>query len=314
MNINDLVTHYVAFRKTLGERCTAAESVLRSFCRTVGVRTQIAQLRIKAVLAFLAGTGPITRSWHFKYFVLKGFFNFAVSRGHLKRAPLPTTVPKYPPTVVPYIYSREELRRLLNAIPTCHHRLSQMEPPTLRAMLLLLYGAALRRGEVLRLSVADVDLSNRLLVIRESKFFKSRLVPVVGHLLEVLNDYSRWRKITYPSVNTERFFVGRHGTAIHHRTLNRAFWRLQKHIGMRRTDGARYRPRLHDLRHSFAVHRLTEWYRQGEDVQRLVYDLSVFLGHARLAHTQIYLTMTPELLKHAGTFFERYAQMEENHA
>ena len=69
----------------------------------------------------------------------------------------------------------------------------------------------------------------------------------------------------------------------------------REHAGMRRTDGGRYQPRLHDLRHTFAVHRLTEWYRQGADVQRLVYDLSVYLGHARLAHTQVYLTMTPEL-------------------
>lgn len=314
MNLDDLVTHYVAFRKTLGERCNTTESILRSFCRAVGPQTRVTQLRVKAVVAFLAGTGPITRTWHFKYSILKGFFQFAVSRGHLKKAPLPTAVPKYSPTFVPYIYSREELRRLLDAIPSCHHFFSDMEPPTLRAVLLLLYGAALRRCEVLNLSVADVDLPNRWLIIRESKFFKSRLVPLGGHLLEVLSDYARWRKATHPSADAGRFFVSRHGTAIHPRTLNRAFWRLQDHIGMRRTDGSRYRPRLHDLRHTFAVHRLTEWYRQGADVQRLVYDLSVYLGHARLAHTQVYLTMTPELLQHAGTFFERYAQGEDNHA
>ena len=83
---------------------------------------------------------------------------------------------------------------------------------------------------------------------------------------------------------------------------------------MRRSDGGRFQPRLHDLRHAFAVHRLTEWYRQGADVQRLVYHLSVYLGHARLAHTQVYLTMTPELLQQAGTLFERYARGEDSHA
>ena len=65
---------------------------------------------------------------------------------------------------------------------------------------------------------------------------------------------------------------------------------------------------------TFAVHRLTEWYRQGADVQRLVYHLSVYLGHDRLAHTQVYLTMTPELLQQAGTLFERYARGEGSHA
>ena len=314
MTINDLVTQYVAFRRALGERANTTEGVLRSFCRAVEPQTGVGQIRRKAVSGFLGDTEPVTRTWFFKYSILKGFFQFAVRRGYLKQAPLPAAVPKCSPTFVPYIYSREELRRLLNAIPPCHHFLSDMEPPTLRAVLLLLYGAALRRGEVLNLSVADVDLSNRLLAIRESKFFKSRLVPIGGHLMEVLSDYARWRQRAHPSADGGKFFVSRHGAAIHPRTLNRAFWRLQDHIGLRRTDGVRYRPRLHDLRHSFAVHRLAEWYRQGADVQRLVYDLSTFLGHVRLEHTQVYLTMTPELLRLAGTTFERYARGEGGHA
>ena len=96
--------------------------------------------------------------------------------------------------------------------------------------------------------------------------------------------------------------------------LASAFKRLREHAGVRRTDGSRYQPRLHDLRHSFAVHRLTVWYRQGADVQRLVYHLAVYLGHDRLAHTQVYLTMIPELLQQAGTRFERYACQEDGHA
>jgi integrase len=314
MTINDLVTQYVAFRRSLGERANTAESVLRSMCRAVGPQTSVGQIRRNAVSGFLGGTESVTRTWHFKYSILKGFFQFAVRRGHLKQAPLPAAVPKYSPTFVPYIYSREELRRLFDAIPSCHHLLSDMEPPTLRAVLLLLYGAALRRGEVLNLSVADVDLSNRMLVIRESKFFKSRLVPIGGQLMEVLSDYTRWRQRAHPSADAGKFFVSRHGAVIHPRTLNRAFWRLQDHIGLRRTDGIRYRPRLHDLRHTFAVHRLTEWYRQGANVQRLVYDLSVYLGHVRLVHTQVYLTMTPELLHMASTSFERYARGGDAHA
>jgi site-specific recombinase XerD len=314
MTIDDLVTHYVAFRRALGERASATEGALRSFCRAVGPQTPVKQVRRRAVSEFLGASGPVTRTWHFKYFILKGFFRFAVSRGHLGKAPLPAEVPKCPPTVAPYIYSRGELRRLLDAIPPCHRPSSDLAPPTLRAMLLLLYGAGLRRGEVLGLSIADVSLPSGLLTIRDGKFFKTRLVPVGRHLTEVLTGYLRWRTTTHPSADAGSFFVGRHGKAIHPRTFDRAFKRLRDHIGMRRTDGARYQPRLHDLRHTFAVHRLTEWYRQGADVQRLVYDLSVYLGHARLAHTQVYLTMTPELLHQAGTSFERYARGEGGHA
>jgi site-specific recombinase XerD len=262
----------------------------------------------------LAGSGPITRTWHFKYSALKGLFRFAVSRGHLDKVPLPTEVPKCPPTVVPFIYSRAEIRRLLDAIPIFRRPDIRVEPQTLRAMLLLLYGAGLRRGEALRLSITDVDLTTSLLTIRNTKFFKSRLVPISADLTEVLREYARWRAASHSSVGTtSTFFLDKRGEAVHRCALDSAFKRLRKHAGVRRCDGGRFQPRLHDLRHAFAVHRLTEWYRQGADVQRLVYHLSVYLGHVGLRDTQVYLTMVPELLQHAGTRFERYAGQEDGH-
>lgn len=315
MNISALVTLYVAFRKTLGKRCKTTEYVLRSFCRAIGLRTPVTRIRVDAVAAFLAGTGPVTRAWHCRYTTLKGLFQFAVSRGYLDKTPLPTEVPKYPRAFVPYIYSRDELRRLLKATSSHQRFPYKVEPPTLRAVLLLLYGTGLRHGEARRLLVADVDLPNSLLTIRDSKFFKSRLVPISADLTKVLSDYARWRTAAHPSAKTEsHFFVSRRGTALHCWNLQDAFEWLRQRAGVQRSDGGRYQPRLHDLRHSFAVHRLTDWYRRGADVQRLVYHLSIYLGHARLVHTQTYLTLTPELLQQAGTRFERYAFGEEHHA
>ena len=101
MTINDLVTHYVTFRRTLGERCQTNEVILRSFCRSVGPQTPVASITAAAVDAFLAGSGPVTSTWHIKYHALKGLFRFAVSRGHLDEAPLPTVLPKRPPTLRP---------------------------------------------------------------------------------------------------------------------------------------------------------------------------------------------------------------------
>ena len=315
MNLNDLVTRYVAIRRMLGERGHAAEEILQSFCRAVGPHKQVSQVRVKTVAAFLTGTGPITERWHKKYSALKGFFGFAVSRGYLDKAPLPTEVPKHVPPRAPYIFSRAEIRRLLDAIPLLRHPCALIEPPTLRAILLLLYGAGLRQGEALRLSVTDVDLTHSLLTIRDSKFFKSRLIPIGDHLTEVLRDYARWQAATHPSANAEgHFFISRQRRAIFNHTLEGTFKRLREHADLRGTDSSRQQPRLHGFRHAFAVHRLTEWYRQGADVQRLVYHLSVYLGHAHLRHTQVYLTMIPELLQQAGTLFERYACREDNHA
>ena len=93
-------------------------------------------------------------------------------------------------------------------------------------------------------------------------------------------------------------------------TLQATFKRLRDHTGIHRTDGGRYQPRLHDLRHSFAVHRLISWYQQGANVQQLLPNLSVYLGHVNVASTQVYLTMTPELLQEANARFERYARKE----
>jgi site-specific recombinase XerD len=314
VNINDLVTQYVTFRRTLGERCQTNEAILRSFCRSIGPRTSVAEIGTEAVAAFLVGAGPLTSAWHIRYRALKGFFRFAVSRGHLNEAPLPTVIPKPPPPFVPYIYSRDEIRRLLDAIPSYRRCRTGIEPETLRVILLLLYGAGLRASEALNLSVADVDLPNGLLTVRNTKFFKTRSVPISRHLRSVLTEYARWRSVAHPAAGDDRrFFLSKRGTAIQLVTLEDAFQRLREHAQVRRSDGARYQPRLHDLRHAFAVHRLTEWYRQGADVQRLVHHLSVYLGHAHLAATQVYLTMTPELLQQAGTRFERYARGEDCH-
>jgi integrase/recombinase XerD len=96
VNIDELVTHYVTFRRTLGEQCIITEKTLRSFCRAVGPDTPVTRIRLGAVAKFLAGTGPITRTWHFKHSALKGLFQFAVSRGHLNQVPLPTELPKCP--------------------------------------------------------------------------------------------------------------------------------------------------------------------------------------------------------------------------
>ena len=108
------------------------------------------------------------------------------------------------------------------------------------------------------------------------------------------------------------FFTIRSGARVQQHALEDRFRRICELAGVRRSDGARYQPRLHDLRHTFAVHRLTSWYRQGADVQRLLPQLSVYLGHVYLSSTQVYLSMTPELLQEAGARFEKYARKEND--
>jgi integrase/recombinase XerD len=311
MKLHDLVTQYVAFRKALGAGYYASGCLLRAFSREMGEKIDVRSVRPKAVSAFLAGNGRPTRSWHQRYYTLLCFYRYAVSRGYVKSAPLPKVVPKLPSRFVPYVYSREELRRLLDAVSSCQRPVHVIEPPTLRTIILLLYGAGLRISEALNLNLENVDLTRSVLTVQSSKFFKSRLVPVGKQLAKALTTYSEWREVAHPATEKQSpFFVNRNGSQVNCLALQNAFKRLRDHTGIHRTDGGRCQPRLHDLRHSFAVHRLISWYEQGADVQRLLPTLSVYLGHINIASTQVYLTMTPELLQQASVRFERYARKE----
>jgi site-specific recombinase XerD len=183
---------------------------------------------------------------------------------------------------------------LRGAIPSTQDDRSVIAPDTLRAILPLPYGAGLRVGEALALPVTDADPSDALLSVRDTKFCKSRLAAIGPQLAGVLTEYARRRAASHPEKDTGvPFFLGRRGAAVLLKTPDETFRRLRERAGIRRRGGARSRPRLHDLRHSFAVHRLIRWYRQGADVQRLAYHLSVYRGHAHLRHTQVYLGMTP---------------------
>ena len=166
----------------------------------------------------------------------------------------------------------------------------------------------MRRGEASSLTVNDVDLSEAVLTVRNAKFYKSRLVPVGPQLVDRLRSYTKIRAARpFPQGRASTFLANMDGTPLHGDTVYNAFIRLLRRAGIESRDDSRQAPRMHSLRHSFAVHRLTGWYRQGVDVQRLLPVLSTFLGHARLRHTQVYLSMTPELLHEAALRFERYA-------
>jgi site-specific recombinase XerD len=208
--------------------------------------------------------------------------------------------------LVPYIYSQAEIKRLLDATPGACGRQVPLDAYVFRAMLLLLYGACLRLGEALRLTMNDVDLDQALLCIQQTKFYKTRLVPLGQDLTRVLNQYVQQRNSIHSKESTAPFFCFRDGRPLSQSAVRSAFRRLRLQTGVQRIDGARYQPRLHDLRHAGAVHRLVAWYRTGADVQRLLPQLATYLGHINLSATQRYLTLTPELWREASLRFECY--------
>ena len=181
----------------------------------------------------------------------------------------------------------------------------------MRSLLLLLYGTGMRIGEAISLKLQDVDLTERLLTVSDTKFFKTRLVPIGPRLTDYL---SRRRQLPLPAGEASACFATRTGIHLEYRVVNKLFGQLRQVAEIRREPSARYQPRLHDIRHTAAVHRLIAWYRAGLDVQRLLPQLATYLGHLDLRSTQRYLSMTPELLDAASQRFERYAQSEVRHA
>jgi integrase/recombinase XerD len=306
MRLSALTDQYVAYKQSVGMRFHTEARTLQSFCRAMG-DIAVAEVAADRVQAYIAGTGPVTRFWHRKHEVLRGFYRFAMARGYAASSPLPKIIPK-PPHFVPHIYSQDEVQRLLDASVCCESSRCKLQPYTYRMLILLLYAVGLRISEALSLQLTNVDLSAGVLTIRESKFYKTRLVPMSPALTGTLREYVAQRAKQRRTQLGGALFLTRAGTPVTRRTAENIFRRLRIRAGVLRHDGDRYQPRLHDLRHAFAVHRLISWYRQGADVQRLLPQLATYLGHVHIAATQRYLTLTPELLHEASLRFERYAQ------
>lgn len=315
MKLAEAVDSYLALKRSLGAVFSAEARILRSFARALG-DIPLDEIDQEVTYAFCRGTGPPTRWWERKHYTLRDFFLYLVTRGHLSASPLLELAPRIPRSFEPHIYSREELQRLLDSTEILADNRYPLQHTIFRTLLLVLYGAGLRPSEALRLRCCDVDLDDRVLAIWDTKFFKSRLVPIGTALTVALHTYGNARKDLPMSAGAHSaFFASRTGDAISLSRLEKVFARLRKHAGIRSLPSARWQPRLHDMRHSFAVHRLTAWYREGADVQACLPSLSTYLGHANISGTQAYLTMTPELLAEASKRFECYAAVgdKENH-
>src|SRR5271157_2752081 len=225
-----------------------------------------------------------------------------------QRAPLPTTLPKLPPQQTPYIYSTDELRRLLEATAILRTGRSRQVPAMYCTLLLLLYGTGMRIGEALRLTLQDVDLAERIITVRCTKFFKTRLVPIGPKLADELAAHLERRGLLpMPLGKAAPLFASRGIRGWSYPRVIAMFQHVRRAAGIACPVGEPRPPRLHDLRHTAAVHRVVAWYRTGQDVQRLLPQLATYLGHLNIRSTQRYLRMTPELLQAASQRFAQYA-------
>lgn len=307
MKTSAAVIDYIAHKRALGMRFNSEGAVLKAFCKEAG-DIPFATVTASTILVFLQGSGPVTDYWAKKYHVLSGLYKFALARSWVSIVPLPHSIPKpTAPAFVPYIYSHVELKRMLEAVPAACTKHSVIDADVFRALILLLYGAGLRLGEALTFSMADVELAYACLEVRETKFFKHRLVPMGSDLLSVMREYVGKRNETYGDSADAPFLCKRDGSKLTQTAARNAFRRVLVIAQIARDGGPRRQPRFHDLRHTAAMHRLVAWYRTGVDLQERLPRLATYLGHVDLSSTQRYLTMTPQLMTEASLRFERYA-------
>ncbi len=207
----------------------------------------------------------------------------------------------------PYIFSQEEIRRILDETNNYRHR--TMSATMLRTLILILYCTGLRLGEAVRLQMADVDLKRRTFWIQESKG-RSRIVPFRADLAREIGRYLAER---HPQHNLSKegrrdaLFVRNTGAHLTVGTASSAITRIMRRIGIKPQQG-RVGPRPYELRHAFAVHRLTDWYRTGGDIQAKLPWLSAYMGHVDVLGTEAYLAATPELMQFASQRFHRRLQ------
>ena len=203
--------------------------------------------------------------------------------------------------VEPYIFTRDEIQKIFeetkNLMPKNSFRQS-----TFRYLFTLLYVTGLRVSEALHLLINDVDLTRGVLCIRETKFNKSRLVPIDSSTVIALTSYYKQRKIRVLNSVSSAFFVLDNGASVKLRAAEYAFYKIRNSLGMGTTPQGRI-PRLYDFRHTFVCHRLLAWYEQGANVHQMLPYLSTYLGHVKVSDTYWYITGIPELMNISAQLF-----------
>lgn len=306
----DGIRAYLAQKRALGRRFRSEEMELRLFDRfLVERRVQtIGEIRAELLDAFLASRPRHQpRSYNHLIGAVRRLFDWLVLQGILRRSPLCAKARRETARRIPCLFDASQASRLLSVAGDLPDRNgAPLRGATYRTIFALLYGLGLRVGEVSRLCVKDLDLERQLLVIRETKFSKSRLVPFGPRMGELLRQHVQLRDGASGPLSLDApLFSFRQGRPIHPYTITQTFHQLLPRLALRIPAGVAP-PRVHDLRHAFAVGTLLRWYRQGLNPSSRLLHLSTFLGHVDPTSTAVYLTMTADLFREANHRFERF--------
>jgi integrase len=303
---------YLELRRSLGYKTSVHQHVLRDFADYLATHGQQGPIRAETAVdwARQASAQCYRTGAAGRLCMVRGFLV------HLKAFEPETEIPSPGLVAEPrrpkaHLYSPEQINRMMEAGHHWFWKPGSFRQKTYRTVIGLLASTGLRIGEALRLVLnqAHLDHDPPYLDIRDTKFHKSRLVPLHPTTAAKLEEYLLERKQHIHARTANTFFINDHGRPLHYQMVRKAVLHAQTCAGIIKEEGpGHHGPALHALRHSFAVARLLAWYRAGGNVRAQLPNLSVYLGHLGMSETYRYLSATPELLAIAGEMFDRYAE------
>jgi site-specific recombinase XerD len=294
--LREALADYLSIRRALGSKLDRAERLLGQFVTYLEQR-DATTVTVEHALAW--ATLPKNASawwWALRMSPVRGFATYLRTVDAIAEVPPPGLFAHTSRRATPYLYSDTDVCVLTKVATGLTRRVNAATYPVLISTLAV---TGMRIGEAIALNTNDFDDSLGILTIREGKFGKARLLPLDPSAVAALKRYLHTRDQLCPITTSDALFISSTGTRMSYTRLHTTFHRLTKQAGLTARSAA-CRPRIHDLRHSFAVATLLDWYRQGADVQALLPRLSTYLGHVDPKHTYWYLSAAPELLALAG--------------
>lgn len=302
--LREAVQDYLALRRSLGFKLRDAGKGLLDFIVFME-QQRAAYITHRLALAWAQQTATAQPSiWARRLSWVRCFAHHRSAADPRTQIPPASLLPYRPKRARPYLYSNDEICALLNValqLPAG----DGLRPWLYHCLFGLLSVSGLRISEAYNLALQDVDLDAAVLTVRGAKFGKSRLIPLHASTCHVLADYiARRERLWQGRAVSSYLFVSSRGNRIDGATIHRVFYALSRQIGLRGPHDS-HGPRLHDMRHRFAMKTLLHWYRSGEDVERRLPILSAYLGHVHVSDTFWYLSAWPELMQEAMSRLER---------
>jgi len=305
------VEDYLYARRQLGFKLKSQGTQLLAFARFAENGSHQGPVTLELALRWARDSNsakPITAAKRIE--VLRPFIRYLQQFDPATQVPPPKLLGSTHRRPAPHIYSDEEIEALLAAAGQLRPS-GGLRPATYETLFGLLAATGMRISEALRLERADVLLEHGMLVVRQSKYRKSRLVPLHATTITALRCYARQRDKFLPVAMDNNFFLSPWGRALKIWNAEETFCNLRRQLGWI-ARGDYPEPRIHDLRHTFITNCLLRWYRHKINVDNAIVSLSTYVGHVRVTDTYWYVSTVPELMASVSERFERYAREISN--